>query len=340
MAYFKRTMRFILGMQTTQRIFYSVCILLLLIFTAPAIMAKHPMRIAIGDVPGMDVFNFLAAVERAKERGVDIQVYFLHSEDIAAQAVIGGEADIGVGTPYGLIQQGESLRFFYQLSSLRFFPVVNTNYYKTWEDLDGVDIYTHARGSGTEAIMNLMAGKKGIKYKSMNYLPGSAVRAQAMMQEEIKVSIVDAERCALLTEKGNGRFSVLPLPEIKASDEALYAKMDYFKRNEKDINIFLEELLIVWRLINKDYHYIIDAQKKYKLLPDLWKRKKTEALEYYKDFSTTGGFPNDGGGERAAMADLEFYGIAGTIKGDINKLKVEDYWYLRPLNTAIKNLNP
>ena len=49
------------------------------------------------------------------------------------------------------------------MSALRFFPIVNTEKYKTWKDLDGVDMYTHARGSGTEAIMNLMPNKNGIK---------------------------------------------------------------------------------------------------------------------------------------------------------------------------------
>lgn len=329
-----------LDMQTPQRIFCSFSILLVLILISPTIMAKQPMSIAIGDIPGIDMLNLLIAVERTKERGVDIQVYFLHSEDIVTQAVVGGEADIGVGTPYAAIQKGEPIRLFYQLSSLRFFPMVNTQYYKTWEDLDGADVYTHSVGSGTEAIMNLMASKKGIKYKSMNYLPGSAVRAQAMMREEIKVSIVDVRRRTHLLENGKGRFAVLPLPEIKASDEALYANMEYLKRNGESINILLEELLTVWRLINKDYSYIVDAQQKYNLLPELWKNKESEALAYYKGFTTTGGLPNDGGGKHAAVADLEFYGMSGTIKGDINKLKIEDYWYLKPLNTAIKNLNP
>ena len=36
--------------------------------------------------------------------------------------------------------------------------------------------------------------------------------------------------------------------------------------------------------------------------------------------------------------DFEFYGFAGTIKGDLSKLKVEDYWYLAPLNKALDKL--
>lgn len=325
-------------MKTMQRICCLAGIFFILILNSSAIMAKQPMRIAIGDIPGFDMLNILIAVEHAKERGLDIQVSYLHSEAIAVQAVISDEADIGVGTPYALIQKGEPIRMFYQLSSLRFFPVVNTRYYKTWKDLDGADIYTHARGSGTEAIMNMMAKKHGIKYKSMNYMPSSGVRAKAMLQTKIKASIVDAERRTLLLEKGKGRFAVLPLPEIKASDEALYANMDYIKQNEASINILIEELLTVWRLVNKNYNYILAGQKKYNLLPELSQGKTSEIISYYKDFIDIGGFPNDGGGEQSARADLEFYRFAGTIKGDINQLKIEDFWYLAPLNKALKNL--
>ena len=48
-----------------------------------------------------------------------------------------------------------------------------------------------------------------------------------------------------------------------------------------------------------------------------------------------GAFPNDGGGLDAALADFKFYGFAGTLKGDIDSLKVEDYWDLGPLNRAL-----
>lgn len=34
---------------------------------------------------------------------------------------------------------------FYQLSMLRFNPVVNGEMYKTWKDLDGADIAVHGR---------------------------------------------------------------------------------------------------------------------------------------------------------------------------------------------------
>ena len=190
---------------------------------APANAAEMgTMHVAFGDIPGADMLNFLIAVKRAEARGVKVKVSYLQSEDIASQAIVTGQADIGVGTPYALIQKVKApIRMFFQLSKLAFFPIINTEVYTTWKDLDGEPMYTHARGSGTEAIMNLMASKNGISYSSMSYVPGSAVRAGAMLQGRINATIVDAERRTLLLKKGKGKFALLPLPKIDGSDDSM-----------------------------------------------------------------------------------------------------------------------
>ena len=136
------------------------------------------IRYALGDVITTDDLQLLIAVERAKARGVEVEVTPFKSEEIATQAVINGQADVGQGTPYAALQKvNVPIRFFYQLSTLLFFPIVNKEFYKTWKDLDGQDMTVHARGSGTEAIMKLAAKQNGIKYKSISYVPGSEVRA-------------------------------------------------------------------------------------------------------------------------------------------------------------------
>ena len=304
-----------------------------------AVAQKGSMHVAFGDIPGSDMLNFLTAVKRAETRGVNVKVSYLQSEDIASQAVVAGQADIGVGTPYALIQKVKApIRMFFQLSKLAFFPIINTEVYKGWKDLDGQPMYTHARGSGTEAIMNLMATKHGIKYASMSYVPGSAVRAGAMLQGRINATIVDAERRTLLLKKGAGKFALLPLPKIDGSDEALYANMAFLTKNREAVDILLEELVKVWREVNKNPSMILDARKKHNLLPDMPAEDAKEILPYYKEAVETGIFDANGGGTKAVMGDFEFYGFAGTIQGDTSKLKVEDFWYLDPLNRALDKL--
>ena len=71
----------------------------------PALAQTAPLRIAFGDIPSVESLHFLIAVERTKEKGVPVEIATVKSEDIAAQAVLGGQADIGVGTPYAMLQK-------------------------------------------------------------------------------------------------------------------------------------------------------------------------------------------------------------------------------------------
>jgi len=311
------------------------------IMMAGPVMAadKGSLHVAFDGIPETDMLNFLVAVARAGERGVKVKISYLQSEDIAAQAIVSGQADIGVGTPYALIQKVKApIRMFYQLSKLRFFPVVNTEYFKTWKDLDGAEMYVHSRGSGTEAIMNLMAKKNGITYKSISYLPKSSVRAGALMQGRIKATIVDAERWEILKEKGKGKYAALPMPELDGSDEALFANTKFLESKSGAVNILLEELIKTWREIKKDPEYAVRARKKYNLLPDMDPKDVADIGPFYTGAVKAGIYPSNGGGENAVKGDFEFYGFAGTIKGDISQLKVEDFWYLDSLNKALDKL--
>ncbi len=298
------------------------------------------IRIALDDIPGVDMLNILTAVEHAKERGLDITVDYLRSEDIAVQAVLLSQADIGMGTPYAIIQKSAApIRMVYQLNTLRFFPVVNTDFHKTWKDLDGADIHTHGRGSGTEAIMNLMAQRHRITYKRMRYLPGSGVRARAMLQGRIKASIVDSRRRNMLLEQGRGRFAFLSTPEIHATDETLYVRKAFLEENSAAMDILLEELLKVWQRVNRNPGYMVDAWKQYGLLPNTGENLEDEIRRYYSEMVEGGIFPDNGGGRQAVLADFEFYGFAGTLEGDVSKLKVEDYWDLEPLGRALTSVS-
>ena len=178
---------------------------------APAANAGD-MRIAFGDLPGIESIQTLAAIERAKERGVNVELIILNDEDLAAQAIVGGQADVGIGAPYTLIQKvGVPIRIFAQISTLRFFPVVNGEFYKTWKDLDGQDVAVQARGSGTEAVMLLMAKNNGITLGTISYVPGSEVRRNALIQGTLKASIVDAANRRALEAEAPGKFVVLPV---------------------------------------------------------------------------------------------------------------------------------
>ena len=299
--------------------------------------SRTKIRYALGDVISIDELPLLIAVEQAKARGVDVEVTAFKSEEVATQAVINGQADVGQGTPYAAIQKvNVPIRFFYQLSALQFFPVVNKESYKSWKDLDGQEIAVQGRGSGTEAIMILAAKEHGIKYKNVSYVPGSQVRALALLKGNIKATILDAPNKNMVMKDAPDKFIILPLGNLKASDEALFATREFLDKNQAGVRIFLEELIKVNRAINANPKWVLEERKKLGLLKELPAKMEDEILPFYQEAVQNGVFPNDGGGESAAKNDLEFYGLSGAIKGE--NLKVDDFWYLAPLKAALANI--
>ena len=228
---------------------------------------------------------------------------------------------------------GVPIRFFYQLSALQFFPVVNKDSYKNWKDLDGQEIAVQGRGSGTEAIMILAAKQHGIKYKSVSYVPGSQVRALALLKGNIKATILDAPNKNRVMKEAPDKFIILPLGSLKASDEALFATREFLDKNQAGISIFLEELVKVNRAINANPKSVLDDRKKLGLLKELPAKMEEEILPFFEEAVQNGVFPNDGGGESAAKNDLEFYSLSGALTGE--NLKVEDFWHFAPLKGAL-----
>ncbi|WP_353645328.1 ABC transporter substrate-binding protein [Mesorhizobium sp. WSM2239] len=284
------------------------------------------MRIAFGDLPGIESIQTLAAIERAKERGVNVELIILNDEDLATQAVVGGQADVGIGAPYTLIQKvGVPIRIFAQISTQRFFPVVNSEAYKEWKDLDGQEIAVQARGSGTEAVMLLMAKNHGIEYGNISYVPGSEVRRNALLQGTIKASIVDAANRRALEAEAPGKFIVLPVENVSASDETVFATAEYLKNNAADVDILVEELIKTGREITENPAVAVELRNKYNLLPDLGAEADSEITEYYKETAEAGALALNGGGAEAAADDFAFFTAAGQIEGDPATLKVEDF---------------
>lgn len=189
-----------------------VAVLALFICMLMPVSAQHVVRVGL-DSPEIGLLDVLVAIEKVQQLGYEVRVHYMHTEGLLAQSVADGLIDIGMGTPYDRIQQdGMPIRMFFQLQQLRFYPVVNTRIYRNWKDLDGATIYVHGPGSGTEAIMKTMAMRHGIRYSGIKYMPGSATRMKAMLNDIVTASILDDERRNKLLAEGGDRFAVLPIP--------------------------------------------------------------------------------------------------------------------------------
>lgn len=298
---------------------------------APA--SAQQIQVALGEPVSVETLAMAIAFERAREKGVDTKVTSFSKEELAVQAVIGGQAQIGIATPYSVMQKSQgTIKNLVTLTRLVFFPIVEKATYKSWKDLNGQPFTFHARGSGTEAIGNIMAKRQGIQFGQRNYISGSDNRIVALMNGQIKATILDLANTKILMEKASDRFATLPGIENPSSDEILFARTDWLDKNKDKADILVAEFVKLWDEMQKNPAIIEQERVKRGMLKDLPKELTDKTTAFY----TTGvkeGVYKIGGGD-AAKSDFEFYGEAGQLTG--SDLKVEDYWYLAPYDKAVK----
>jgi NitT/TauT family transport system substrate-binding protein len=297
------------------------------------------IRVALGDIESVETLALFIALDRVRERGTKVNLVELADEDLANQAVVGGQADVGLGAPYGLIQgSGAPLRIFCQLQRLRFFPVVDKAAYPDWKALDGETLAVHSRGSTSEALAHIIEKEQGIEFGKVSFVPGAEVRATALLRGNVKATLVDIPNKNYVMAQEPGKFHVLPTPETAASDEVLFANTAWLKENKQSAQVLLEEVLTVWRSIKKDPSFVQTERKRLGLARDLPPDLEKELVPYYRQGAEEGLFTQDCGGEAAAKDDFTFYSEAGQLKGDPAALKVEDFWSLDQIGPAMRKV--
>jgi NitT/TauT family transport system substrate-binding protein len=309
-----------------------------LVIGAQAASAQEKVRVALGDVVSEETLAFIVALERAKERGVDYELTSFAEEELAIQAIVGGQADLGIGTPYAVIQKAKvPLRAVFQMSSLVFFPVVSKEY-ASWKDLDGQPFAFNSRGSATEAYGDVMAAREGITFSERTYVSGSGNRVIALMNGSIKATILDLSNKNKIIEEAGDKFHVLPGVNEKVSDEILFANADWLAANKETATIVVEELLKLWREMNQNPAIIEEERVKRNLLSDQPAEVIEEVPDYYEEGVESGIWNPEGATADLAKADFKFYVDAGQLEGPAENLKVEDYWDLSIIEAAKKNI--
>jgi NitT/TauT family transport system substrate-binding protein len=308
------------------------------LFGTPAAEAQQKVRVALGDVLSTETVSMVIALERAKEKGVDYSITYFSKEELAIQAVINGQADLGVGTPYSVIQKSKApLRILFQGTRLVFFPVADKSY-KTWKDLNGQPFTFHARGTGTEAIGNIIAKREGIQFGERSYVPGSENRIIAMMRGQIKATIVDLANKNTLMEKAGDRFHILPGVASPASDETVFGQISWIEKNQGQVDTIVTEFLRLWREMGADPAVIERERAQRKLMADQPKAILEGITKFYTMGTKEGIYAPTGGSADIARSDFDFYVEAGQMQGPVGDLKVEDFWHLAPLERARKAL--
>lgn len=291
------------------------------------------IRIALAEPPSDELAAFFLALDRAKVNGLDYEWTAFSDEELAIQSVLSGQMDIGFGTPYSAMQKSKApIRIIYQLSKLKFFPVT-TKDYNELEDLNGEPILLHSRGGGTDSIANVIEERLGIKFGERSYISGSANRVAALLANQAQATIIDLSNKNKIMASHGDKFNTLPMFDVDASDEALFANVDWIKANEESVNIFVSALLSVYRDMANDPTIIRRETNPDGPIGELPDEVLAELDGFYTDAVAGGLYDVNGGGAKAAMADMEWYSKAGQLEGDMSSLKIEDFWYLKPLDS-------
>ena len=292
------------------------------------------IRIALAETPSDELAAFFVALDRAKANGLDYEWTAFSDEELAIQAVLSGQMDIGFGTPYAAMQRSKApLRIVFQLSKLKFFPVTNKKYSKL-EDLDGEPILLHSRGGGTDSIANVIEDKMSIKFGKRSYVPGSSNRVVALVAGQADATIIDLSNKNKIMRQHADKFNVLPMFDVEASDEALFANLDWIKANEDAVQIFVDALASTWKDMNDDPTIISRETDPDGPIGQLPKEILGELDNFYTDAIAGGLYDPEGGGREGAAADMEWYSAAGQLEGDVSTLNIDDFWYLAPLDAA------
>ncbi len=294
------------------------------------------LKIALAETPSDELAAFFVALDRARANGLDYEWTAFSDEELAIQAVLSGQMNIGFGTPYSAMQRSKApIRIIFQLSKLKFFPVTSKKY-NDLKDLDGEPILLHSRGGGTDSIANVIEDKIGIKFGKRSYVPGSSNRVVALVGGQTDATIIDLSNKNKVVKKFPDKFNVLPMFEVDSSDEALFANLDWIKENEEQVGIFVDALVSVWRDMHRDPTIISKETNPDGPIGQLPKEILAELDGFYTDAVAGGLYDPNGGGRKAAAADMEWYSAAGQLTGDPSTLNIEDFWYLAPLDAAMK----
>jgi NitT/TauT family transport system substrate-binding protein len=201
----------------------------------------YPSSADMGDIPS------LLAWEQLKKQGIEVVPTFFPKTDLAVQAVVAGEADMGSAAGIAVVKAVESgMKVRIIAEQVRNeWQLVTPVSIKDVKQLDGKRVGYHAPITVTEALVKWMAQHYKITPNWM-IIPGSDVRSEALMRGQLDATPAEiGDVLNILTAKP-GQFHVLisyakTFPQLIGS--MYFASADYVQKNSATVETVLEAIL-------------------------------------------------------------------------------------------------
>jgi NitT/TauT family transport system substrate-binding protein len=290
----------------------------------------YPSSADMGDVPS------LLAWEQLKKQGIEVVPTFFPRTDLAVQAVVAGEADIGTAAGIAVVKAvesgmnlriiGEQVRNEWQLVT----PVS----FKDPKQLDGKRVGYHAPITVTEALVKWMAQNYKITPNWM-IIPGSDVRAEALMRGQLDATPAEIVDVLNILSAKPGQFHVLIsyakiFPQLIGS--MYFSRTDYLQKESATVDSVVEAVLRAYR--NAEERPAGVKENALRLLPETKPELIDAIAGTYKElriWDINGGASKDRGD-----ASIKFFEEAGLMKK--GAVTFQQSFDTGPLDRVIKKI--
>lgn len=290
----------------------------------------YPSSADMGDVPS------LLAWEQLKKQGIEVVPTFFPKTDLAVQAVVAGEADIGSAAGIAVVKAvesgmniriiGEQVRNEWQLVT----PVS----LKDPKQLDGKRVGYHAPITVTEALVKWMAQHYKITPNWM-IIPGSDVRAEALMRGQLDATPAEIGDVLNILNAKPGQFHVMisyakTFPQLIGS--MYFARADYVQKNGAIVESMLEAILRAHRSAEERPASV--RENALRLLPETKPELVDAIAGTYRELRIWD--VNGGAGKERGDASIKFFEESGLLKK--NAVTFKQSFETGPLDKVLKKI--
>lgn len=275
----------------------------------------YPSSADVGDIPS------LLAWEQLKKRGIEVVPTFFPKTDLAVQAVVAGEADIGSAAGIAVVkavESGMNIRIIAEQVRNEW-QLVTPVSLKDPKQLDRKRVGYHAPITVTEALVKWMAQHYKITPNWM-IIPGSEVRAEALMRGQLDATPAEIGDVLNILNAKPGQFHVLisyakTFPQLIGS--MYFARADYVQKNGPVVDAVIEAVLQAHRSAEEKPASV--KENALRLLPETKPDLIDAIAATYKELRIWD--VNGGAGRERGEASIKFFEESGLLKKDAVSFK-------------------
>lgn len=292
--------------------------------TTEAEVASEPVsfQIAMGS-PGLSGALLQEALKRVNEKyGHEGEFVEIADSDLVVQGAAQGDFEMGSSSTASVmqvIQEGAPLRFVAELAGNQWTLMAKEGI-ESCADIDGLRLGLHSPGGVSTALYRAWYARNCTdEAPNELYIEGSPNRLQALLADQVDVSMIELEDTLDLPEDGYTMLANFSesLSDIKVG--LIYANQNFIDEHRDVVQALVTELIALQQEVNEDPALFEEIAREY--VPETGD-KIPAAVQAYID---VGLIPTDGGmTAEDIQSSIELYTEAGRLEPGITPEEMVD----------------